>query len=540
MLLSHSSRAELATVIKSALQLHQSGKLQEAEELYRGVIARHPADFDALHLLGMIYQQRGDYVSAASYIAKALRINGKNPVAFNNYGAALRALGRPAEAEQAYRKALKLNPDYIEAYYNLGNALTELKRLKEAEKAYLKALDLQPDYAEAYSNLASLLIEQRRPEEAEKACSQALMFKPQSAKAYYNLGNALHDQHRLEEAETAYFRALEIQPGYADAELALGLLKLLQGEYDLGLRLFEKRFHTGTASARAEIRAIMDSLQHHGYSSWDGSALDGKTLLVIAEQGFGDCLMMMRYLSSLKRRNLKKLIVYCYSPLKRLFQVHPDVDETTLISEPIPFGSFDIYCPMMSLPYLFHTRLDSIPNEVPYVVIPDENREMWSSRLPRDPSVLRVGLAWAGGKMTSTDQLRSIPLKQFLPLFGINDVQLFSLQKGDEARQSRKLGVPLLDYMDECGDFLDSAALIDQLDLVISVDTSVAHLAGALGKPVWMLNRFESEWRWMLHRENSPWYPSMRIFSQDVRGEWCGVIERTVMELANMRPAQTT
>lgn len=247
--------------------------------------------------------------------------------------------------------------------------------------------------------------------------------------------------------------------------------------------------------------------------------------------------MMMRYLPLLVKRNIKRLVVYSHPALKRVFANIPGGNHIDVvpITEALPFDAFDLYCPIMSLPYLFKTRLDTIPNKVPYLFIPEEMKQWWRTRLAEITGV-KVGLVWAGGKLASTDKNRSILIKKFALLTAMEGVRWVNLQKGQESGQLKELGWDLIDWMDECEDYLETAALVDQLDLVISVDTSVAHLAGALGKPVWLLNRFNSEWRWLLGREDSPWYPSMRIFRQRERGDWHGVIKQVADVLMKLPP----
>jgi Tfp pilus assembly protein PilF len=660
-----SQKAASATAVENALWLHRSGRLQEAESIYRQVLDTSPSNFDALHLLGVLSHQIGDHQQAVKLIEKATRINKKNPAAFNHLGAAYRALGRQAEAEKAYRTALRIQPDFPEAYFNLGNALADLKRLKEAERAYRSALKQKSDYSAAYNNLGNVLKDLGRPDEAEVACTRALEFdpdfaeaycnlafilldlnradeaecalkkalairpdhsetsfqlgvtlvkcgkfdeaaqvfsrvtelqpdyaeaflnlgntryelkhfeeavraylhaidlKPELAETYNNLGNTLTELERLEEAEVVYRKAVALKPEYADAcynhgnalrdlgrmeeaeaaycqsltlkpddattQWNLGLLKLVQGDLDHGLKLHERRFDRATNNELEATIKILDQLP--GESRWQGEPLDGTSLLVITEQGAGDNLMMMRYLPLLRQRGLKRLVLYCYPQLMRVMFCMPGIDQIVPITDPLPFGDFDLYCPIMSLPYLFQTRLESIPANVPYLVVPEEMKQKWHMRLAEVPG-LKVGLVWAGNQAASFDKIRSIPLNLFAPLHDSGGISFVSLQKGDRLQQLHKFEGQLIDWMDECKDYLDTAALVEQLDLIISVDTSVAHLAGALGKPVWLLNRFESEWRWMLDREDSPWYPSMRIFTQPVRNDWDSVVKRVGEELA--------
>jgi hypothetical protein len=254
------------------------------------------------------------------------------------------------------------------------------------------------------------------------------------------------------------------------------------------------------------------------------------------EEGLGDCLMTMRYLPKLAEKGAGKVLVLADPALARLVQTLPTVGEITSRVDRLSPDSFDLHCPMMSLPYAFGTRADTIPNAVPYLSVPHDMREAWSGRLSGTKRP-RVGLVWSGNRNYGRDALRSLSLRQLEPLMGVSGTGFVSLQKGEAAKELQRSDWPILDRMNECADFLDTAALIANLDLVISVDTSVAHLAGALGKPVWLLNRFESEWRWQLDREDSPWYPTMRIFGQPAFGDWNSVLQKIARELN--RVAQT-
>ncbi len=383
----------------------------------------------------------------------------------------------------------------------------------------------------AHNNLGATLDDLGRLEEAETAYRQAIVFKPDYVDAYNNLGNVIKSQGNLMDAEEAYRKSVSLKPDYVQVQWNLSLLKLLQGNFEEGFNLYERRFEGGPYNTFNNTKKLIDQVK--GYERWDGEPLEGRSLLIIAEQGAGDNLMVMRYLTLLKQKNLKQLIVYSYPTLERVIKCMPGVDDVVSTTEPLPFGRFDMYCPIMSLPYLFQTRIDTIPHDVPYFVVSENFKHEWRERLS-GLSEMKVGLVWAGGKLTSTDKKRSIPLNKFTPLLAVDGISWVSLQKGEESGQLSEVGCSILNLMEECGDYLDTAALISQLDLVISVDTSIAHLAGALGKPVWLLNRFDSEWRWQLEREDSPWYPSMRIFRQTERGDWDSVIKRVAGELANL------
>jgi Flp pilus assembly protein TadD len=433
--------------------------------------------------------------------------------------------GRLTEAESIYRQVLEAEPANADALHLLGVIAHQSGNHEVAVELIEKAIGFNPANPFFLNNLGEALRELHRPREAESAYRRALALKADYAEAYSNLGNALKALRRLEEAEQSYRAAIKLNPALARAGLNYSLLQLLRGDYAAGFSLYENRFEGGNTLEIGADRDLLGELKD--VPRWQGQHLEGRALLVWTEQGLGDSLMTMRYLPLLKDRGVGHLIVYCDASLVRIMQTIAGVDEVVSREHPVPMEAFHCHCPIMSLPLLFNTRLETIPGEMPYLRVPDGLRRTWADRLANVASP-RIGLVWAGGKSTLSDSRRSVHLQRFAPLCEITGINFLSLQKGAEAHQLKQVRWIMPDWMGECGDLLDTAALVDQLDLVISVDTSIAHLAGAMGKPVWLLNRFESEWRWMLDREDSPWYPTMRIFRQSARGDWGEVIARIV------------
>lgn len=517
-----------ARALQAALAHHQAGRLQEAEEMYCQILAADPKNPDAPHLLGVIAQQQGDSVKAVELIKKSLAINPAQPAAYNNLGAACRSLNLLDEAERAFRMSISLQPNFAEAHNNLGIVLQAGNNLGEAENCYRRAISREPVYAEAIGNLGSVLARQDRLDEAEQCCRRALELKAGIAEAWCTLGDVFFRRGQLDDAERHYREALAIDPGNPHVNWNMAMLTLLWGDYERGLIFYEFRFgYIANEKGYKDLAGNVFSARLKALPRWEGEPLSGRRLLVWAEQGFGDGIMAMRYMPLLSQRGAGRVIVFCEQPLERLVRELPGVDEAVPFSQLLSFDTFDLHCPMMSLPYLFGTRLDSIPDEVPYLIVPDTLVSQWRKRLDNIGN-LKVGLAWAGRKSIAG---RSISLTELEPLRHLPGIQLISLQKGDESRQLHEIGWSILDFMDGCQDFMDTAALVENLDLVISIDTSVAHLAGALGKPVWLLCRFESDWRWGLGREDSPWYPTMRIFRQVEPLKWDDVIRRVVEEL---------
>jgi tetratricopeptide (TPR) repeat protein len=489
------SAAGASEKIGLALQQHQAGRLEQAEALYREALELDPQNVDALHFLGVIAYQQGRHGQAEELISRALLGNSANAPAYSNLGNALEAQGKHQEAIDCYRRALVLAPDYVDALVNLGATYRAQGELDQAVSCYRRALELKPEFPAAQNNLAIALIGLGRPEEATAHCLRALQLKPDSA---------------------------ELKFGFS-------MVKLLLGDYESGLALFESRLEKEALSQAAygALQTRMDEVR--GLPRWQGEPGAGRTLLVWTDQGFGDAIMMMRYFPMLKEFGFGKVVVYCERALVRIIQSLQGVDEVVLRDQPLP-ARVDCHFPMTSLPFIFRTRIDTIPDRVPYLAVPVELRRKWADRLAVVASP-RVGFAWAGRKDNPKDSLRSIWLGKFFPLFEIAGIKFFSLQKDEGEAEIRKTGFKLFDHMDECEDLLETSALIENLDLVISVDTVTAHLAGALGRPVWLLNRFETEWRWLLDREDSPWYPTMKIFRQSRGGSWDEVLAKVASAL---------
>lgn len=508
--------------LEAGLAHHQAGRLDQAEAVYKAVLAAEPGNADALHFSGVIAFQRGDAGAAVSLISAALARNPDNAPAHNNLGNALAAQGELERAIGSYREAVRLAPGYVDALVNLGAKLKQHGEIDEAAEAYEAALAQAPAHAMALSNLGAIRNEKARPQEALALCERAVAANPALAEAHNNLGNALQSLGRREEAERAFRQALALKPDMASASLNYGFSRLLGGDYEAGLPLLEKRFEASVSlPVHFGLRNLVSELDPA--KRWRGEPGRG-TLLVWADQGLGDSLMTLRYLPLLKVRGFSRVVVYGEPALARIYRATPGVDRFIAKQDPLPAGAYDWHCPNMSLPLAFGTRAESVPGEVPYLKVPPEMVSPWQGRLAGLPS-RRVGLAWAGTRMNPKDAVRSVPLAQFAPLFAVPGVSFVSLQKGDGAEELAAAPGKVHDWMAQCGDLLDTAALMTQLDLVITVDTAIVHLAGALGRPAWMLNRCESEWRWMLGREDSPWYPTLRLFRQDIPGDWAKPIE---------------
>ena len=498
---------------QTALQFLVEGRTEAAAELCSRLLRDHPEDPGANHVQGLVLLQTGKAGESIPFLEKAAAgIPGDAHFRYN-LGLALQKAGRTAEAVSVYEALVSIFPDFFEAIDNLGTLHHALGESGRAAALHERALRLRPDHPGALCNLGLALQEMGDPEGAISCFSRALARHPQNPEALNNLGLALQETGRFQEAVAFFLEALKSRPDYPRAKFNLSLLLLLLGRYEEGFELYESRFEGAKelSGCGREYRVL---------PSWKGEALDGRKILVWTEQGLGDALMMLRFLPMMKG----EVSVACGPELGRLIGAFPGVAPD---GRDVPEGDFQI--PLMSLPRLFGTRIDSIPRQTPYLHVPEPMIREWAEKLSgRDG--MKVGLVWAGSPKLRADSLRSLPFSKLAPFLAIPSVRFFSLQKGPAAGE----GQGVEDRMGECSDFLDTAALVANLDLVIGVDTSVIHLAGALGKPVWLLNRHGSEWRWMLDREDSPWYPTMRIFRQRSPGDWDEVISRAAAELRKL------
>ncbi len=548
--------------------MHVAGRLADAEACFAMAVQLNPSSTEALNNLGNLCKERGRLEEAERFYRRALAIDSTMPETWKNLGQALQQSQRLHEAGECYQKALDVRPGdanflndigtihqaraelaaaercfklalqsdstLVEAMCNLGDVLRRLDRLDEAEVYCRKALAIRPDDLTALNNLASILMRISALGEAEEVCRKALSIQPDHVATHITLGCILRARERELDAEACFLQALRLNPTSAPAAYNLSMLKLLRGDYKEGMKLYESRFD----ALREDIGCTpqMQKLLHDN-RRWHGEALSGRRLLIWTEQGFGDSLMMLRYLPLLKSRGAGEINILCEPALERIVYAVSGLDHAVACTQSALADEFDLHCPIMSLPFLFGTTVDSIPARVPYIAVPDEIGHVWKQRLSSITKT-KVGLAWAGSKTLRDDAARSIPVAAFGPVIRSEGVQLISLQKEKGAEPLQEWQGQMQDWMDICDDFMDTAALVDNLDLVISVDSAIVHLAGALGKPVWLLNRYGSEWRWGLESESSPWYPSMRIFRQREARSWDRVIAQLANELAHFQPGE--
>lgn len=511
----------------AAVHHHQAGRLDDAAAGYQRVLDSAPRQPDALHLMGVIAHQRGEHDRALALVRQALKVSPKSAAYHNTLGTVLLSLGRADAAATSLRRALSLDSGYVEAHNNLGNAMMRAGDAQGAERCYRRALALRPDYAVACNNLGGALRKQGKLDEAAAAYQQALAHQPTYAGALCNLGRVLHEQGRYQQALAHYDRALALDPSNAEAHANRATVLLLLGRLPEGWEEYEWRWRV--AGFTTPRRTFAQPL-------WDGGDLAGRTILVHAEQGLGSAIQFVRYVKLLAERGAGGIVLECQRPLARLFAgsvrslgLSGSAVHVVVKGEPLP--PFHVHAPMMSLPRLLGTDLPTIPNEVPYLSIDRDLSAHWQARLSARRSP-RVGLVWAGNPNHDNDINRSMPADRLGPLIAVEGVSFINLQVGRAARDLAALPRDRLsDVTPEIEDFADTAAIVGQLDLVISVDTAVAHLAGALSRPVWLLVPFVPEWRWMLDRTDSPWYPTMRLFRQSAPGDWADLMTGVAAEL---------
>jgi tetratricopeptide (TPR) repeat protein len=493
--------------------LKDQGKLEEAVAACHQAIRLRPNNAEAFYNRGVALQGLNRFDEALASYGNALALRPDYAEASYNRGVTLQELKRLDEALAGYDTALALKPDYPQALYNRGIALQGLKRLDEALASYDKALALKPDSAEVFNNRGNVLQQLNRFDEALASYDKALALKSDHADAFNNRGVALQELKRLDEALASYSQALALKPDYAEARWNGSLLRLLTGDFERGWAESEWRWKN--ASLGLSERNFTQPL-------WLGAErIDGMTLMLHHEQGLGDAIQFCRYVPLLAARDVR-VILEVEEPLRQLMSDLAGVSHCVSRGETLP--DFDLHCPLPSLPLAFGTRLDTIPSTTPYLRAPAHGHD-WEARLgPKDRP--RIGLVWSGNPRHRDDRKRSIELSALLPLLNVGTT-FVSLQKdirtADEAVLRERSDIielgPLLQS------FADTAALISQLDLVISVDTSVAHLAGALGRPVWVLLPFVPDWRWLLDRDDSPWYPTARLFRQTDSRDWRDVVD---------------
>ncbi len=466
-------------------KLFQARELARAEQVYRKVLAFDSTVVRAWFMLAAVQQVQGQIEAAVTSYQQVLRLEPDHVEALNNLGVAVHSQGKVEDALLCLRRALALKPDYADAHSNLGNALQEQGNVELAVASYERALELDPGHFDAHNNL----------------------------------GNALRVQGRLAESVASYERALAIRPDDPQVRMSRSLCWLEMGDFERGWAEYEWRL-------KCEEFAIPPFRQ----PMWAGEPLDGRTILLYADHGLGDSIQFIRYAPMVRARG-GRVIVACQKPLVRILATCRGIDQ--VITEGAPLPDHDVYAPLMSLPRIFGTRLATIPADVPYLTAEPALVERWRDELgPAGP--LRIGIAWQGNPRNRRDRQRSFRLARFEPLAAVAGVRLVSLQKGAGTEQIGELGdrFGVLDLGSRLDDLMASAAVMRNLDLVVTLDSALAHLAGALAVPTWVAIPVAHDWRWLTDREDNPWYPTLRLFRQTKLGDWNTVFQRMADELA--------
>jgi tetratricopeptide (TPR) repeat protein len=513
----------IADLLTTAMQHHRAGQFFQAEQLYRTVLQQQPNQPNALYLLGFIAHQTGDLPLAVEWYQRAIAAKPDYVDAYNNLGAALQQQGKLEEAIAHYHTILRIQPNHPHAQINLGAILQQQGRFDAAIVRYQKAIQLQPNLPEAHTNLGHALKERGALEEAIACYRTALQLAPNNPEAHRNLGDALQEQGRIEDAIALYDQAIAQFPNHIKLRGSRIRAQLISGNLREGFAEYDQ-WRLGMAS----------NPRPFAQPTWDGTELQGHSILLYAEtgSGMGDAIQCIRYAPLVAHRG-GRVIVECPSPLVRLFQQIEGIEQVIATGEPLP--EFTTQASLLSLPHIFGTTLETIPT---FRLEPGDVRvnglgkrdilpsKILSDGLPDRPihSTCKIGIVWGGNPEHAHDRDRSCPLQEFLPFLHIPGILFYGLQKGPHREELATVGdVGIQDISDHLHDFADTAAAIAQLDLVITVDTAVAHLAGAMGVPVWILLSFYPDWRWLMHREDSPWYPTARLFRQSHRNAWQGV-----------------
>ncbi|MBC8106716.1 MAG: glycosyltransferase family protein [Anaerolineae bacterium] len=474
---------------------------------------------ESLHNDGIAALRAKNFSAAIDLISQAIALDPRNARYHVNRGEAYRQANQAERALADFRRATELDPSNATAHYNLGLALRAANEIDESIAHYREAIGLKPDYVKAHYNLANTLRARGDLVAAEQSYRNAMALNPEQAEPWNNLGELLSELMRIDEATAAFDRAIGLKSDHAGARYNRGFLDLLRGEYRTGWDAYEWRWR---------MPLFANSAPRFAQPMWDGSDLAGKTILLLGEQGVGDNIQFARYATLIAERG-GRVVLRCQKSVASLLATIRGVERAVDETDPLP--NFDTWIPMMSLPRVFGTTLENVPSNVPYVFPDPQKVEDWRSKIGPHRSKLNIGLAWAGNANQANDRNRSANLSLLQPLAGVADTKIFSLQKGPATSQIGPSNLNLIDLTNGVADFSDTAALIANLDVVVSVCTSVAHVAGAMGKPTLTMLCYNADWRWLMRREDSPWYPTMKLFRQEKQGDWESVAIRVRDEL---------
>ncbi len=516
-----SQASDSSDAFATALAHHHAGRVDVARSAYETLLATYPKHSDALNNLGVLLNAAGESAKALQCfdsLAALLPLEGRSHA---NRGVALRALGRHDEAAQAYETAIRLQPDFPTAHNNLGNLLHSLGQFDKALVHFEQACKLQPQTADSRFMLSKCLIELQLFERAQAELSVVLKQKPDDADAWGTLARLWSERHCMPEALACFERGLQVRPDYAGLIYNRGLARLLAGDVVGGFADYERRFDVPDFPSKRLVTP---------QPLWNGEALPNKTLLLHAEQGLGDTLQFLRYVE-LAATRANKVLLLIQAPLTSLVILPANVQ---LVHDGQRLPAFDVVCALLSLPHLLGTHLLNIPATIPYLQLDTKRSRSWEPRFAAHKG-LRVGLVWAGNPSHKNDSNRSLAFSALAPLLALNGVQFYSFQVGERSKDlttlAPELAAKVHNLAPDLHDFGDTAAALQHVDVLVCVDTSIAHVAGALGVPVWLLLPWMPDWRWMLNRDDTPWYPSMRILRQPQYRDWGSVINTLTQDL---------
>lgn len=496
---------------------HNAGRMPQAIDLCRRVLSQNPDDAEGLLVLGSALSSLGQ-AEARAVLERSLELRPADARAWVVLSSHLVRAGDSDSALIACQRAIEYGPRFAAAYVTMGSILAAKRQFEKAEAAFRRALALQPGFVDAEINLGSALFRQGKLEEAAAAQRRALAQQPRHPHALRNLAAALRAAGAYEDALVAYRAATAAAPQFAEAHRDEALLLLLLGRFQEGWAKYEWRWRAEVIGAKP-----MDGPR------WNGQMLTGETVLLQAEQGFGDTVQFLRYVPLVAQRGARVVVQLPRALMTLTGEAMQTAAQCVTPEDAKP--SFDFHAPFLSLPRIFSTSLETLPAFVPYLQPPSGCAEKWRQKLSPFEG-LRVGLVWAGNADHENDHNRSIAFTHLAPLLNHPNIRLFSLQTGARATDlTLAPGEAVIDLSGSLTDFGETAGVIEALDLTITVDTAVAHLAGALGKPVWLLLPHVPDWRWLLGRDDSPWYPTMRLFRQTRRGDWPEVIARVREQL---------
>ncbi len=517
--------AKLTQLLKLAVDSQNAGQIDKAKSYYQQVVKLQPGNFECWHILAIFEYQNKNYVDALALFKKVISIHPKYAPAHCNMGLVLHEMGQLGECLLCYDKALALDPELSAAYNNKGNSLKELGRTRDALQSYLTAISYQPDYAQALYNVAEAYKLLHEWASSLHFYNRAIAAKFDYSEAYNNRGLLLQFLNRVDDAIDSFNRTIEITPQYAPAHSNKSLALLLKGDFKQGWHEHEWRW---------KMKEFTSAQRNFLQPQWTGKeSLFGKTILIHCEQGLGDTLQFCRYLQLLQPTGAVVFVEVQESLYSLLTQI---MDRSQLIKQGDTLPNFDYHCPIISLPNALYDQHPSIPSKDSYLRADPSRLLYWTEKLG-EKRKKRLGWVWRGNKFHHNDEFRSLPLETLLPYLKQlgEHFELFGLQKElrNEEIAHLKETPYFVNLSELIRDFEDTAALCEVVDIVITVDTSVAHLSGALGRPTYLMLPFAPDWRWMLKRSDSPWYPSFKIFRQESILNWKSVLDSITTELNN-------